>query len=389
MDKIYREYCTGCGLCCSCKFTSFACDQKGFPYPQNVSDEMKAFCDQVCPMGPKGVSMPVKGVWGNYLELYAGHSSDKRIQKRASSGGVLTTLCSWLLERNRIDGVIQTTYNPEKPTESITVCSHTVDEIVDRCGSRYSISSPLRNIKNLIEPGKKYAFVGKPCDVVALRNYTNINEELKQSIVYMFSFFCAGTPSAKANEELLVRMGSKVDECQSLTYRGNGWPGLTTAVDKDGNKYTMKYETSWMEILGRDIRKSCKFCYDSIGEAADISCGDYWKINEEKKPDFSEGDGENCIFTWTEKGRLLLQEVCDSQDLEVEELQAEKMEYAQPNHYARRSTMLGKLIALWISGKAAPKYPLRVLIRSAKYAGVRKQLGYCKGTLLRIRKGTL
>ena len=389
MSSIYNEYCTGCGLCCACGMTSFQNDNKGFPYPQSISKEMESFCNEVCPMGPNGAVSPKKSVWGNYLSVFEGYASDENIRERASSGGALTAVCLWLLDNKKVDGIIHTGYNPQHPTETVTICSTTREEVIDHCGSRYSISSPLVNIKKMVEKNKKYAFVGKPCDVVALRNYMKIDKEIEKSVEYLFSFFCAGTPSRVANEELLRRMGSSVDTCCALSYRGNGWPGLTTAIDNDGTKHTMTYDTSWMEILGRDIRKSCKFCYDSIGEASDISCGDFWKLTKQKKPDFTEGKGQNCIFTWTEKGDELIKEIVGSHNLIAKVIEEENIKYSQPNHYARRSTMLGRVVALKIAGKKIPGYSKIAIIDAAKYAGIRKQLGYCKGTIMRIRKGTL
>ena len=59
-------------------------------------------------------------------------------------------------------------------------------------GSRYSISSPLANIKELIKDGEKYAFIGKPCDVLALRNYSKINSDMDKAIIFYLSFFLRG-----------------------------------------------------------------------------------------------------------------------------------------------------------------------------------------------------
>lgn len=61
-------------------------------------------------------------------------------------------------------------------------------------------------IKNLVETGKKYAFVGKPCDVSALRMLqVRKIEPWTEQITYMFSFFCAGQPSEDANKNYFVR----------------------------------------------------------------------------------------------------------------------------------------------------------------------------------------
>lgn len=57
----------------------------------------------------------------------------------------------------------------------------------------YGISVPLKDILQIVQSDKKYAFVGKPCDVMALRRYLNKNEKLTKNIIYLLSFFlCRG-----------------------------------------------------------------------------------------------------------------------------------------------------------------------------------------------------
>ena len=49
---------------------------------------------------------------------------------------------------------------------------------------------------NLLEEGKKYAFVGKPCDVTSLKLYME-NDAFCQIVLFIFlSFFCAGQRSS-------------------------------------------------------------------------------------------------------------------------------------------------------------------------------------------------
>lgn len=389
--SIYEEYCSGCGLCHNSGLAEFKEDEKGFIYPTKVSAEMKQFCDRNCPSGPNGVVNSHKSIWGDFLNVYSGYSLNQEIRFKASSGGVITALCCYLLNNNVVDGIIHTTFDPNEPTKTITICSTTCNELVLRCGSRYSISSPLYEINKLVEPLKKYAFVGKPCDVVALRNYMKEDDYINTHIAYLFSFFCAGTPSYNANRNLIDNMGCNYFDLKSLNYRGNGWPGLTIAIDSKGKEYYTDYVTSWMNILGRDIKKVCKFCFDSIGEKADISCGDLWNLTNEGKPDFSENDGVNCIFTWNDKGQSLLNDAQNKGYILLSSLEnnLEILGKAQPNHKNRRETMLGKILALKLTKNQTPQYPLRLLFRYARYTSIRKQLGFMKGTLKRIKEKSL
>lgn len=280
-------------------------------------------------------------------------------------------------------------YDEINPIETVTVVNHTEDEVLNCAGSRYAVSSPLIDINNIVSENKKYAFVGKPCDVAALRNYAEMNSTIKKSVIYYFSFFCAGTPSRLANEKMLDALHCPKDECKSMIYRGNGWPGRVTAVRNDGQEYSMDYNTAWMSILGRVIRRSCKFCVDSIGEAADISCGDYWKLDENNNPSFEEADGVNCIFTWTNKGNELLNLIAKEKNICIQKENIDKLKYAQPNHFNRRCTILYKTIAMRMFFRKSPKYAFSKMFLLAKYKSLRDGFRIFKGTVKRILQGRI
>jgi len=388
-EQYYTEFCTGCGLCQNCGFTELKKDKKGLMYPANYSVKMQEFCDRVCPMSKSTNRFRnSKNIWGAYKGFYTGYSLDSIIRFRASSGGVITAICCYLINNKIVDGIIHTTV-AEDPTDTITVVSKTAEEIISRCGSRYSKSSPLLSIDNLVDKSKKYAFVGKPCDVSALVNYLKINPELVSNIVYKFSFFCAGTPTQEANDTMLSGMGCRKESCKSINYRGNGWPGCITVKDDKGVEYKLDYKIAWMDYLGRDIRYSCKFCFDSIGEYSDISCGDYWYLGSDNKPDMSEHDGINCILSWSDNGEKLLKDIQKEGEIYLEESNIAKLKYSQPNHANRRSTSLSRALALKVMRKNSPKYSIKLMLHNAKYSGVRAHYYTFKGTISRFKRNKL
>ena len=213
-----------------------------------------------------------------------------------------------------------------------------------------------------------------------------INPKLKDTIIYCFSFFCAGTPSRNANNKLLYTIGLKPEECINLNYRGNGWPGLTEAIDKNGKHYSMDYQTAWMDILGRDIRYCCKFCFDSIGENSDISCGDYWYLNNDNTPDFSERDGRNCVFAWSLKGKILFEKMLDDESVKIDKEPIDNLYRAQPNHFNRRSTLFTKLLIMKFAGREIPNFYLSELMKFVKFNSLLNQIRTAKGTIQRLKK---
>lgn len=359
--NLCKEYCTGCGLCHSVYGVELISDEKDFLCPE-ISKDMVDELLKVCPCGGKATyEMSERDVWGNKEGVYLGWSSDSDIRKQASSGGILTSLCIYLLNKGMVDGVIQTVADNVYGTK--TVISRTKEEVLNCMGSRYSVSAPLYSIKNIVKQNETYVFVGKPCDVSALRMYLKEDSSLNKQIVYLFSFFCAGTPSGDAQKKLLKELGcSDRSECSSLQYRGNGWPGFATVAKKDGSEARISYNDSWGKILGRDVRKMCRFCIDGIGEMADISCGDAWYLNENNEPDFSEKEGRNVIFTRNEKGHELLKRAIDDGAIVAKEYENyEELKYIQKYQYERRATMKSMITGLRICKVEAPMYSKKLM----------------------------
>ena len=384
--KKYIEYCTGCGLCHSIRDVELSIDEKGFKCP-NLSNKDLSFCRLVCPSG--GHLLNSEQIWGKSISTYYAWSEDKYIRNSASSGGVLTSICIYLLKNHIVDGIIQVRQRVGKVYETETVISSQIEDVFNCMGSRYSISSPLFNIKQIVQDDKKYAFVGKPCDVAALRAYMEIDKNLKNSIVFLLSFFCAGMPSNEAQKKLLDALEVNESECTGLRYRGNGWPGYATAICRNGTSKAMTYDESWGKILGRDIRRSCRFCFDGIGLSADIACGDAWYLGDDNKPDFTEKQGRNVVFVRTENGKALFEKCIDERLICGKKHSIDELQYIQRFQFSRRCTMISKIMALKLCGRSYPTYSKKVMLKLAKYATIRQHLSILKGTVERCRNGRI
>ena len=388
-SEYINEYCCGCGLCTSVCGKELITIDDGFPNVKvSEKDELEIY-EKICPVFYYHEAAR-HDVWGIIRKAYIGYSSNPDTRYRASSGGALTEICSYLLDKNIVDGIIHTTFNPENPITNITCVSYTTEEVKTRCGSRYSISTPLEDLTNIVKKGEKYAFVGKPCDVMALRRHMDAYSDFRSQIVVLLSFFCAGEPSIEAQYELLEKIGCKGKKCKSITYRGNGWPGFTTVEAHDGSIYKMEYKDAWGKHLGRSIRKVCRYCMDGTGDAADIVCADFWQLDNNGDADFSEHDGRNIIIARTQLGNDILEETVNDRYLTVEgdytdriSIDFHKYQYSQ---YRRKSTMKSVVLALRIFGKNAPMYSYSYLNKYSKHADIGTKLRFFFGIVRRIRK---
>jgi len=382
--EVCQNYCIGCGLCKSEHNVAMSVNELGFRSPQ-LGENMDAFLEQACPIAGIKPELLANDIWGISLGAYATYSQDEAIRKKASSGGVLTSLSLFLLEAQLVDGVIHIVADESNPTATVCRISYTREDVLKGCGSRYSISSPWLYLNQIVEPNKKYAAIGKPCDIMALRKLKE-NTGKYENIEYLLSFFCAGMPSQMANDKLLKELNCDNQNCQSLTYRGNGWPGYATAIDRKGREYTMEYSKAWGSILGRDVHQYCKLCMDGIGLAADISCGDGWYLTADgKQPDFTEREGRNIVFVRTQKGKNLFEQAVQAGELcacEWEDL--EQLKIIQKYQYIRRTTMRDKFLAFQLFGKPIPKYDKSVVKCLSRQGSRKERVRIFLGTVKRI-----
>jgi len=372
----------------------FATDEKGFKYP-SLSDNETSLLKIVCPAAGNALNNYSDGsIWGTVRKAYLGNACDEDVRFKASSGGVITSLCLYLIDKKIVDGVIQTRKHSLDPRLTETIVSISHEDVLSCCGSRYTTSNPLMNIKQLIEPGKNYAFVGKPCDVSALRMFQKTSsEDWLEQIKYMLTFYCAGQPSINANNKLLAELGcNDVKDCEDLRYRGYGWPGKAVVKLVDGSENAMDYESSWMKILGRDTRRICRFCTDGTGEYSDISCGDAWYLDSANHPDFTERPGRNIIFARTEEGVSLMNAAIRDGYVSAEDFEmsrSNEIKLFQPYHYTRKASLSTLKIAMKLCGRNFPLYDMSKLNKFAKGFSIKGKIYRFLGTLQRIKQGKI
>lgn len=379
-DKRLVHFCTGCGLCEALGIAKLETNEKGFSFPVLGDGTL---LQKLCPSLAKNTdALAADQLWGKSRKTCIGWSCDSKIRAKASSGGILTELLIFLLEKGLVDEVIHCSADKTDPTKTNVYFSHSADEVIERSGSRYSISHPLSKLSE-IDTSRKYAFVGKPCDVAVLRNYLQMDTKMQEAIPYVFSFFCMGIPSVHAQNQLLTALFCH--NCKELTYRGKGWPGYTVAKDDSGHTHSMTYGESWGKILGRDLMPCCKFCVDGIGEEADIACGDAWYQLSNGEPDFSEHDGRNIVFARSETGETLLNMLLAEGRIELCEIENvdEYLGEIQKSQKQRRQFLSSRLLALKFLGKPVPVYSKRLLSTYAKGVPYMQRFKSFLGTLRR------
>jgi len=166
----YPHLCKGCGLCAG------ICPQNAITMYKNEYQEYLPLLDfdpciacGKCISGCIGKTIPPLNVYsplGNYRTIYLGHSTDKIIRMRGSSGGVVTALISWGLKNGFFSQAMIIGYknNSVKP---LPIHTKDPDEVLCNYGSKY-ISYPLCDQWKKIS--EKTAVTVLPCHASALKH---------------------------------------------------------------------------------------------------------------------------------------------------------------------------------------------------------------------------
>lgn len=390
-----RGLCSGCGLCESLApegHIEMRLNASGYLRPiiqKALSDDDERYIAQACPgvqlCHEKKDTRQYHTIWGPLMGVSTGYSCDAEMRHQGSSGGVLSALAAYLLASGEVSFVAQIAVSHRDPLANELQISRTRDDVLRAAGSRYAPSAPLRSIRALLDTGERFAIIGKPCDVGALRQYARMDARVSEQIPYMLSFMCAGVPSMKGTLELLERMGTKRELVASLRYRGDGWPGMTSAIQKDGNNFEMDYATSWGTILNRYLQFRCKVCPDGTGECADIVCGDAWH-GKNGYPDFSEKDGRSLILLRTAQGDALLKKAVADSVLLCTELSVTEIAAMQPYQVSRKRLVLGRLLAARCATGVTFRYDPMRLIKASLQANPFDWLRSACGTYRRATR---
>lgn len=281
--------------------------------------------------------------WGPVREVWEGYAADPEIRYKGSSGGVATALALFCLEKKQASAVLHIGAQSEAPLRNVPVFSKCREELLAYTGSRYSPAAPCEKLEWIEQTKSTCVFIGKPCDVVALRKLQLISTKLAAKVDLTISIFCAGTPSSQGTYMLLDKLGVNPNYVAEIRYRGHSWPGMTTVKLKgtDGEQRKMAYEESWGNILSKHGQLRCRLCPDGTGEFADIACGDPWyrkiKSNE---------PGRSLVLVRTEKGRKILKEALMTGYVKLRRADSYTVLASQPSLLNKRRQLWGRLLAM-------------------------------------------
>jgi len=306
IKHVYNKgMCTQCGTCNGvCNYDSIYIKKlRGFK-PHVTSDCTKCTqCKKSCPgeivdfskLNKFVFNKPnVNSVYGEVISTNLTKAKNVSLRKNGSSGGAITALLCYLLDKKEIDGTLVVGMDNNKP-----YCYIARDKkmLAKAQGSKYLPFPINEGLKEIKQRKGKYAVVGLPCHIHGIRKAQIQDPVLKDRIKYCFGLFCGYAMSSLGTRYLFETVGVNEDEVKSVAYRSGEKPNGFVVETYDGKKVKIpKHE--YGHITQLFAPKRCTLCVDQTNELSDISFGDPWGV---------EG-GENCtlVLTRTHKGQVLL-----------------------------------------------------------------------------------
>ena len=372
-DVVDWGLCTGCGACyyaCSARGVSLVNIESVGIRPRFHNAECAGCkeCLSICPgyqvnadLATREGAEPSKGTCevGYALEIWEGYATDAEIRHQGSSGGLLSALALYCLEKEGMEFVLHTGMDETKPWINKTVQSKNRGEILARTGSRYAPASPCDELRLVEESDRPCVFIGKPCDTAAVAMLREKRPALDRNLGLVLTFFCAGTPSTKGTLDLLKSLNVSPDKVASVRYRGDGWPGRFTVLSANGGgEKSFSYMESWSR-LSRDRAFRCQLCPDGLGRVADISCGDAWER-------FGDGQdmGRSVAVVRTRRGQEILHRAMAANYVDLEPVGSTAILAGQPSQINRNRELFGRLLAMRLLIVPAPTFTGFSLFRS-------------------------
>jgi coenzyme F420 hydrogenase subunit beta len=392
------DLCAGCGLCAGVSggAIAMAMSPAGFARPEilgpvasDVEARIAASCPGavVAPWQGKATEAIIHPYWGPTIACTTGHATDDAVRHLGSSGGMLSALAIHALETGQVDAIVHVRGDDTDPLANNVTISRNAADVLAAAGSRYGPSPALAGIGALLATDARFLFIGKPCDVSALRRLATVDVRVDRRFPFMLSFFCGGMPSRRGSEAIVDAMGLDRNALTAFRYRGMGWPGTARGETSDGGSAEMSYERSWGEYLSGRVQYRCKICPDAVGGVADIACADAWYGGESGYPKFDQRDGRSLAMVRTESGRALIDGAIDAGACVVATEAMAQIDLMQPAQARRKRLVRARIWAARVLGQPVPKMDGLCIAEASRRAGWREQLRNFGGSVRRITQG--
>lgn len=366
---VEQGLCIGCGLCQSVAGPDkvrVVKTTRGFLQPVATDDLGHDAVDRIydtCP-GTRVDGLPrhlidgatkTDNVWGPWRRMVRAWAADPDVRFEGSTGGVLTALGSYLLSSKRVDFILHTRSSTSEPAFGERHLSFNSADVIDAAGSRYGPTATLIDVDTILDRNQPFAFIGKPCDISALRNYARHDARVNKLVKYWLTLVCGGFGLPEFTEAFCQRNGIEPETVTALRYRGRGCPG-PTRVEWKGGAAEYHYLDYWGEDESQwKLPFRCKVCADGIGEGADLAAADTWPGGSPDRIGSETDPGVNAIIARTATGQELMEAAARDGALRIEyDITPDDMSIYQPHQMRKKYAVWARHQGMGDEGRIVP-----------------------------------
>ncbi|NCC49943.1 MAG: coenzyme F420 hydrogenase [Spartobacteria bacterium] len=349
-------YCIGCGACAVMEKAAFEVGLDAYGcYQARRTDATPSYDPAtVCPFSAQAVDenrlaeelfpdAPFADAFcGRHHAAYGGYVVEGEYRANGSSGGMGSWILCELLREGLVDRVIHV-----KPDVSGTSHGHpmfaygiseTVEEVVAGAKSRYYPVEMSRVLARVREEPGRYALVGLPCFIKAVRLLCRADPVLRERIVCCVGLVCGHLKSTCFADFLAWQCGIRPGALRDIDFRVKlpdrpaGEYGVQV-VGRDGREEVRARRDFFAGEWGYGLfkYKACDYCDDVLAETADITVGDAWLGRYRDEP-----RGTNIVIVRHRGIHDLIVRALSARRLQLDMLGAEDVARSQAGGFRHR-----------------------------------------------------
>ena len=298
---IKNDLCCGCGTCvalCPSHTLNMEWNKYGALNPVKIHDCVHecGLCLKVCPFIDKNPNEDVIGKLlygsrpgiqyrsetGYYVSSGVGAVADEQRRWNSASGGLAT----WFLEKILVEGIVDAVLCVKKSDDGKSLyhffVAKTPEDVHRSAGSAYYPTEMSSVITYVLENPGKYAVIGLPCFVKALRLASMKNKELRDRIIIIAGLTCGQMKNTNFTKYIahLSGLDEEIKEvafrCKSSDRPANNFFFNFTGVSGKNTHFFWGGELSRVWGSRAFTLPACDFCDDIFAECADVTFMDAW-----------------------------------------------------------------------------------------------------------------
>jgi coenzyme F420 hydrogenase subunit beta len=372
-DIVNVGLCVRCGACePACPVDIIRFDETAYPY---ITEEERCItnctrCIAICPGETVNFARLDKRIFGKEphpasitgiaTRALVAHATNSEVRQNGASGGVATQLLTYLLDKRVIDGaLVLTSRSGPQGWYPEPFIARTGEELAQAQGSTYALVPHLKALKEIEQVNGRYAVVGLPCHVHALRRYQKFSKKLAERVKLTIGLYCNLAFEPYVVDDLCELAGISRSEVAKFSFRYGQWPGGLVAQRTDGTiKKVLRLEEfrdefNLLKLLY--VPSRCNTCIDFSSEYADIALGDPWLKGPNGKLMFTEG--WTTVLVRNESGEHLIRQAETDGYIKIRDISLETYMITFENAARYKRSFVPQYMALRrLFGFRTPKY---------------------------------